>query len=123
MTVWDDDVMWEYYIDAEDTPSMPETLIHWCDTQEQVEDWRAAVRSGEISYDKYLRSDWWKAKRQERLAIAGHRCEYHDWRGAQCSAREQLDVHHLSYAAIAGEDAATELVVLCRRHHMWIHRR
>jgi hypothetical protein len=105
---------------------MPEAIRSFIDTLEQRWDalaaWIEALRRREIPYDEYLRSDWWQEIRLHALDQAGWRCEYHEWRrtGRRCGATEQLDVHHLTYARIGDEDL-DELIVLCRRHHGYVH--
>lgn len=60
-------------------------------------------------YQEYLASDAWRSKREQRLALAGHRCEV-------CRLNHKMNVHHLTYARIFNEDMA-DLLPLCEFHH------
>ena len=87
------------------------------------DEWIDAVRHREIPYDEYLRSWWWQHVRMSRLWWAEFRCEYHHWQtGRRCTATTDLDVHHLTYEGIGDEDWRTDLVVVCRQHHLSVHR-
>jgi hypothetical protein len=89
---------------------------------DELAKWIDAVRRREIPYQEYLQSEWWQSVRGARLAYAGWRCEYHDWRtGVRCQAGSDLNVHHLTYEHLGDENWQTELIVLCRPHHYSIH--
>lgn len=62
----------------------------------------------------YLRSRYWKARRQDILDTRGHHCEKC---GAPAWKGVKLDVHHITYAHM-GCELDSELVVLCYRCHM-----
>jgi hypothetical protein len=85
--------------------------------------WVLALSRHEIVYNDYLRSDWWQYIRVQALDAAGWRCEYRNWQrtGRRCKATEHLDVHHLTYERL-GDEQPEDLIVLCRRHHTYVHR-
>lgn len=62
-------------------------------------------------YDNYLASPEWKRKRDERRLIDG-KC-------AVCGSPMDLNVHHLTYKNVPHEKT-TDLITLCRFHHMEI---
>lgn len=64
-------------------------------------------------YQEYLSSDHWKETRLKALSIAGNRCQL-------CSSRDNLNVHHNTYANKGNEDLK-DLVVLCRECHAKFH--
>lgn len=71
--------------------------------------------------DPYYRSQKWNHKRALILARAKHRCEYvHELHG-RCKCRVNLNVHHLNYERF-GDEVASDLMVVCRHHHVWIHK-
>ncbi len=65
------------------------------------------------SYEDYLQSPRWKAKRQEAIKAAGGRCQL-------CNACGMLNTHHRTYENLGFETPA-DLTVLCQscheRHH------
>ena len=61
----------------------------------------------------YLRSPWWKQRRLAALRLGG-------WQCAECGGRNGLDVHHLIYDRLYGEEDA-DLQVLCRTCHDTAH--
>ena len=67
-----------------------------------------------IDYKAYLRSDEWKAKRDQRVLIDG-KC-------IVCGKPYDLNVHHLTYERIPNE-RRSDLATLCRRCHLEIERR
>lgn len=64
-------------------------------------------------YNEYISSPEWRAKRQERLEIDGHRC-------VVCHLTDDLEVHHLHYESLGNEDALNDLVTVCKRHHYFL---
>lgn len=70
-------------------------------------------------YKEYIKSDAWQEKCNQRLKIAGHRCE-------MCGRLEKnskgLQIHHISYKNLGHEDVANDLICLCGRCHILIHR-
>ena len=69
-------------------------------------------------YKEYIKSDVWKEKCEQRLEIAGHKCE-------MCGRLEKnskgLQIHHISYRNLGHEDVANDLICLCGRCHILIH--
>ena len=66
-------------------------------------------------YIRYLHTTAWHAKRQQRLAIAGGRCEWRVlfWR---CKERHALECHHRTYRRL-GNERMSDLAMLCKFHH------
>lgn len=69
---------------------------------------RASVKN-RTKYERYLRSPWWRERRQRALSHAGNRCE-------QCQTIHRLEVHHRNYHRLFGELDA-DLEVLCHDCH------
>lgn len=65
------------------------------------------------SYDDYLKSPAWEAKRKEILERDGRRCTV-------CGTAKNLEVHHLTYDHF-GDELPEELVTLCRKCHEKLH--
>lgn len=59
-------------------------------------------------YDRYIHSQEWRSKANQRLVIDGHVC--------QACGGEATEVHHLTYERFKNEDMS-DLVSLCRRCH------
>ena len=72
-----------------------------------------ALRS--LPYPEYLKTDHWRRVRRHAIERANRRCE-------QCNRRGQLDVHHLTYDNL-GQEAACDVVALCRPCHEREHER
>jgi hypothetical protein len=75
---------------------------------------REARKQRQREYQRYLRSDGWKLRRQPALDRAGGFCE-------DCGARSRLEVHHLTYKRI-GSERPKDLVAVCERCHGVRHR-
>lgn len=77
----------------------------------------SAARISELSkmsYQEYLLTPEWKAKKAAALAWAGYRCQV-------CNENsEELHVHHRVYTR-RGCERVEDLVVLCRSHHRQYH--
>jgi hypothetical protein len=69
-----------------------------------------------MSYEKYLNSPQWAARRDEVLDRAGNRCEYVAPRGWRCPRVGNLQVHHLHYDTVYRE-RPEDLQALCDYHH------
>lgn len=63
-------------------------------------------------YLNYLKSDAWKAKREQRVLLSKNRCE-------ACAKKENLRVHHLTYSRIYREEM-DDLMTLCDACHTTI---
>lgn len=70
-------------------------------------------------YKEYLKSAEWEKKKQERLAIDGHRCVMCGRPENRC--RKGLSCHHISYRNLGKEDVYKDLVSLCSSCHLKIH--
>ena len=72
-------------------------------------------------YDAYMRSDTWKAKREQRLAIDGYKCKT----CGESGENYRLEVHHIyggppwfRYPKPLGqEEPETDLITLCSFCH------
>lgn len=64
--------------------------------------------------DTYLSSAHWRRVRVIVLQRAKGRCEH-------CHQTLPLDVHHLHYDSLGGENPATDLIALCRACHAKTH--
>ncbi len=67
-----------------------------------------------MPYEEYLRTPYWKRRREEKLQAVGHRCQLCN-RGSGT-----LDVHHRTYERL-GEERDVDLTVLCRACHDTFH--
>jgi len=74
---------------------------------EEIQDLRA------LPYEAYLRTAWWRSRRNLALANAGYRC-------TRCASKRQLEVHHTSYARL-GAELDADLEVVCRGCHLGHH--
>lgn len=68
-----------------------------------------------ITESDYLSiSPIWKELRKEKLEESFFRCQ-------KCKAIHKLQVHHINYPEIWGEETADDLVVLCDSCHSKLH--
>ena len=70
-------------------------------------------------YNRYIRSDAWKQKERERMAVDDNKC-------VMCGrpsekTRHGLQVHHITYRNLGHEDVMTDLVTLCAPCHKKMH--
>lgn len=68
-----------------------------------------------VAYKEYIRSDAWRAKRQEYFAKTGQRACY------GCGAK-RVHVHHKTYERMGHEEMG-DLVAVCESCHALIHER
>lgn len=73
------------------------------------------ARQRYASYDEYLASDVWRAKRAQVIARCGGKCET-----SGCE-RDVEEVHHSRYPRILGNEPIQWLVALCSEHHRAAH--
>jgi len=66
------------------------------------------------TYQDYLKSAVWADKRKQALSRADYRCES---RGAMFVNNSSLDVHHLTYERVGGEEELSDLEILCYPCH------
>lgn len=77
-------------------------------------------KHGFDNLEQYVRSDVWKAKREEKYRhttkrnIANYRCHC-------CNARTKLFLHHMTYERL-GEELMEDLVWVCQSCHFAIHK-
>jgi hypothetical protein len=91
----------------------------------------SAVNAGGWSYAEYLRSPQWKAIREQSLCRALWRCQSPICRRADYRAltddeipqhgRYRLEVHHLTYERVGGQELPDDLIVLCDECHHFVH--
>jgi hypothetical protein len=67
---------------------------------------------GYSSYNEYLASTLWEANKT-RLRLG--------WSCFVCDVKQDLDAHHCSYDNVGNEQDG-DLVMLCRHHHLLVHR-
>lgn len=66
-----------------------------------------------MTYNEYLQTPEWQAKRSKRLQIDHFKCQ-------KCGRPMDLQVHHLTYANIGHENVNTDLITLCKNCHQEI---
>lgn len=71
------------------------------------------------AYRKYLLSETWKKKAEERMKIDDHTCQMCGCKGSQ---ENPLQCHHFNYYSVGSENVYKDLVVLCRSCHGMVHR-
>lgn len=73
-------------------------------------------RLKDMSYNEFLRTDYWKHVRQEKLRQCGHKCQL-------CGSTNKLHIHHNSYKHHGDEaNHLEDLVVLCEQCHNTFHK-
>lgn len=71
----------------------------------------------QLSYDEFLRTDYWKEVRQEKLRQCGHKCQI-------CGSTTKLHIHHNSYRHHGNEaEHLEDLIVLCEKCHALFHQK
>ncbi len=73
----------------------------------------------DLEYKRYLRTETWKHKKQEREKIDHHVCQIC---GSSGTRLNPLEIHHLSYRHIGNENIYTDLVTVCNSCHKGIHK-
>src|SRR5690606_26359580 len=71
------------------------------------------VEQARDEYNRYMRTDEWRAKREKVLTRANGTCE-------GCGERVATEVHHLTYERL-GAEMLFDLVAVCSDCHMTIH--
>lgn len=64
----------------------------------------------------------WKAKSLAVKRAAGFQCQYVYKNGTRCKSNTLLNTHHYTYDRF-GAERGSDLVCLCRVHHMKVHGR
>lgn len=67
-----------------------------------------------MTYQQYLHTPHWRAKRRAALEAAGYEC-------AVCCRKEELQVHHRTYERL-GDERIRDLIVFCRGCHALVGR-
>ncbi len=73
-----------------------------------------------VNYHAYIKSEQWRKKRLKRLKMDGFCCQFRVGR-FKCGAKNNLEVHHLSYKNL-GNERFKELITLCSLHHKRVHK-
>jgi 5-methylcytosine-specific restriction endonuclease McrA len=68
---------------------------------------------GDMTYQDYINSHWWKDKREWILHVKGNKCE-------KCHSTKQLNVHHITYDSLGNENSH-DVMILCKRCHKKEH--
>jgi uncharacterized protein with PIN domain len=97
-------------------------LKQYQELQYKIERQEQRVRLSREEYHNYLVSPIWNQKRNERLIIDDHICQYC---GSNLLLREDIEttpnVHHYHYDTLTDEDVNTDLVSLCNKCHEFLH--
>jgi hypothetical protein len=67
-----------------------------------------------LTYEEYLKTTWWRARREAVLRYRGERCE-------QCGGDWRLQLHHRTYERL-GRERPEDVELLCRYCHLEEHR-
>lgn len=65
------------------------------------------------AYEVYMRSEEWALKRAQVFSSRKARCQ-------ACLGRDNLQVHHITYARL-GDERMDDLTILCAEHHEAVH--
>ena len=70
----------------------------------------------DITYEKYLQSDWWKEikKKANKRKKSYSKCQF-------CDTTHNIDLHHTSYKWIFTNRELSVIIPLCRKHHYEVH--
>ena len=68
-------------------------------------------------YKKYMKSDKWEAKKQERMAIDKGCCMC----GRPLEQIKSVQIHHVTYKSLGDENVLTDICTLCGSCHKKIH--
>ncbi len=74
----------------------------------------AKRRKLRLSYNEYIHSPAWTARRN-------HYWQTHTKRCVICTSAEYVDLHHMVYTAFDGTEPDSNLVALCHDHHFQYH--
>lgn len=66
-----------------------------------------------LPYKDYLKTCWWKFRREQKIKSVGGACE-------RCAKRRSLQVHHKTYERL-GMERDDDLEVVCKGCHQHIH--
>lgn len=77
-------------------------------------DWSAMRVQQKIDYNKYIETDEWHERSEQRKILDGYKCVI-------CKSDKNLDVHHITYDRKGHEDIRHDLVTLCHDCHMKLH--
>lgn len=76
---------------------------------------RTPKKPSGAEYYAYLNDPVWKAVRVKRLKLDGFKCE-------KCGSTEVLQVHHRTYQNWGGQEKMEDLITLCKKCHMLLHK-
>lgn len=77
------------------------------------------MRKHSKEYDDYMKFDEWAERCNQRLEIAGHKCEM---RGRLEKISKGLQIHHISYKNLGREDVGNKPIYVCSRYYLMLHR-
>ena len=69
-----------------------------------------------MTYEEYINSDEWRNRRKRILLRDGFKCQ-------MCGKAIQLEVHHIRYPDVYGQESDDDLITLCDSCHRTIHAR
>ena len=68
-------------------------------------------------YKKYMKSEKWQDKKQQRIEIDGMCCMCH----RPLDKIKSVQVHHITYKNLGNENVLTDICTLCGSCHKKIH--
>ncbi len=77
------------------------------------DDCRRAGARTTLTYGEYLKTDWWRHRRERALELAESHCQV-------CNSPGPLEIHHRTYERL-GHERDADLIVLCADCHRLFH--
>ena len=77
--------------------------------------WPKKYTSCKMPHDDYMETEVWKGLAKQRLKMDGMKC-------TSCGSGENVQVHHLRYPEVWGEERLDDLRTLCDSCHKEIHK-
>lgn len=77
------------------------------------DDCRRAGARTTLTYGEYLKTDWWRHRRERALELAESHCQV-------CNSPGPLEVHHRTYERL-GHERDADLIALCADCHGLFH--
>ena len=76
--------------------------------------WPDKYTSCKMGRDDYMETEVWKGLSKQRMKIDG-------WKCCECKSAENLQVHHIHYPLVWGEESIDDLRTLCDECHKNLH--
>lgn len=76
--------------------------------------WPERYTSCKMGRDDYMETEVWKGISKQRLKMDGMRC-------TSCGSAENVQVHHIRYPVVWGEERMDDLITLCDSCHKELH--